>query len=207
VSFTIERYPTQLIDSWRLADGRRIVVRPVLPQDSELEQALVRALSPTARYQRFFSPIRELPAEWLVQLTQIDYDRHVALIAETFDSGVASAVAEARYVVDASRRSSEFAIVVAEAWQRHGIARRLLCSLIGHASTAGLVSMFGDVLASNTAMLALADRLGFTRRRHPDDARLVRVERRLDGRATQAAGRAHAAPARRAADHVVSLGY
>ena len=41
MSYTIERYPTRLIEQFALADGRRVTLRPVLPQDAEMEQALV----------------------------------------------------------------------------------------------------------------------------------------------------------------------
>ena len=78
--YSIEHCPTRLIDVWNTPDGRRVTLRPVLPQDAALEQALVRALSPSSRYQRFFTPIRELPASWLSRMTQIDDLQHLALI-------------------------------------------------------------------------------------------------------------------------------
>ena len=120
MSYVIERYPTRWIDVWHLADGRRLTLRPVLLQDAELEQALVRALSPTSRYQRFFSPIRELPSGWLERLTQIDYRLQQAFIVETFVGDQPVAVAEARYVVDATGEQCEFAVVVADDWQHLG---------------------------------------------------------------------------------------
>jgi acetyltransferase len=176
MAYTIEHYPTRLIDVWTLADGRRVTVRPVLPQDAALEQALVRALSPAARYQRFFAPIRELPEGWLRELTQIDYRRHQALIAECFEGDEALPVAEARYVVDADGDEAEFAVVVADDWQRLGLARRLLGSLIAQAARSGLERLRGDVLATNRAMLDLAHGLGFRARRHPDGgAQVLRI--------------------------------
>jgi acetyltransferase len=176
MAYTIEHYPTRLIDVWTLADGRRVTVRPVLPQDAALEQALVRALSPAARYQRFFAPIRELPDGWLRELTQIDYRRHQALIAECFDGDEALPVAEARYVVDAGGDEAEFAVVVADDWQRLGLARRLIGSLIAQATRCGLKRLRGDVLATNRAMLELARDLGFRARRHPDGgAQVLRI--------------------------------
>jgi acetyltransferase len=180
MSYTIERYPTRWIDTWHLPDGRRMTLRPVLPQDADLEQALVRALSPLSRYQRFFVPIRELPQEWLKRLTQIDYRQHQALIVETFIGRQAVAVAEARYVVDASGTQCEFAVVVADEWQHLGLARRLLDSLMGCAAEAGLQRMTGDVLATNRATLALARSLGFTVQRHADGgAQVLSVQRDL----------------------------
>ena len=181
MSYTIERYPTRWIDVWRMADGRRLTLRPVLPQDAELEQALVRALSPASRYQRFFSPIRELPAGWPERLTQIDYQQQQAFIVETFVGDQALAVAEARYVVDAAGEECEFAVVVADDWQHLGLARRLLQSLLRSATEVGLKRMVGDVLATNHAMLSLARSLGFQVVRHPDGGALVRrVQRSLD---------------------------
>ena len=178
--YTIEHYPTRWIDVWHLHDGRRVTVRPVLPQDAELEQALVRALSPASRYQRFFAPIRELPQGWLQRLTQIDYRQQQAFIAETFAGDQAMAVAEARYVVDASGRECEFAVVVADDWQHLGLASRLLRSLMRSAAESGLQRMVGDVLASNQAMLSLARGLGFRAVRHPDGgAQVLRVHKDL----------------------------
>jgi acetyltransferase len=177
MSYTIERYPTQLIEQFALADGRRVTLRPVLPQDAEMEQALVRSLSALSRYQRFFAPIRELPAGWAERLTQIDYRQHQALIAETFVGNDALAVAEARYVTDASGSEGEFAIVVADDWQHRGLATKMLCSLMRHAADSGLQRLFGDVLATNRAMLALAQSLGFRALRHPDGgAQVLRVQ-------------------------------
>ena len=148
----------------------------MLPQDAELEQALVRALSPASRYQRFFAPIRELPEGWLQRLTQIDYRRQQAFIVETFAGDQALAVAEARYVVDASGEECEFAVVVADDWQHLGLARRLMQLLMQSAAEAGLKRMVGDVLATNRAMLSLAQSQGFKRhapprRRRPGAAR------------------------------------
>ncbi len=181
MSYVIERYPTRWIDVWHLADGRRLTLRPVLLQDAELEQALVRALSPTSRYQRFFSPIRELPAGWLERLTQIYYRLQQAFIVGTFVGDQPMAVAEARYVVDATGEQCEFAVVVADDWPHLGLARRLLQSLMRSAAAAGVKRMVGDVLADNRAMLSLARSLGFQAMRHPDGGALVhRVQRSLE---------------------------
>lgn len=200
MSYTIEHYPTRWIDVWHLPGGRRVTVRPVLPQDAELEQAMVRALSPASRYQRFFVPIRELPEGWLERLTQIDYHRQQAFIVETFVGDQALAVAEARYVVDASGEQAEFAVVVADDWRHLGLARRLLQRLVDSAAGAGLQRLVGDVLATNHAMLALARSLGFQVQRHPDGgAQVLRIQRPLprrpEKRPDEAAGPRLTAPA------------
>lgn len=180
-------YPTQLIDRWTLRDGRRVTLRPVLPQDAELEQDLVRGLSAQARYNRFFAPIRELSKNVLERLAHVDHQHHVALVAETFVEGVARAVGEAQYVVDETRGECEFAVVVTDDCQRQGLATRLVETLIEHARDAGWHTMVGDVLATNDAMLAMMRKLGFGLSRQPGDARLVQV--RYDLRAEPTADR------------------
>jgi GNAT superfamily N-acetyltransferase len=113
-------------------------------------------------------------------MTQVDYHRHLALIVESFSGEQTIAVAEARFVVDESGQQAEFAVVVADDWQRLGLARRLLESLLRSAAEEGLQRLVGDVLATNSAMLALARGLGFRVLRHPDGgAQIVRVQRDL----------------------------
>jgi len=194
MSHTIEHYPTRWIDVWHLADGRKVTVRPVRPQDAVLEQALVRSLSPASRYQRFFSPIRELPTGWLERLTQIDYRLQQAFIVETFVGDRPLAVAEARYVVDASGQECEFAVVVTDEWQHLGLARRLMHCLMRSAAEAALQRMVGDVLAANQAMLSLARSLGFRVVRHPDGGVQVHRVRRALAHATCDGLAAAAAP-------------
>ena len=82
--YQIHRYPADLIDVVRLGGGERIVIRPVLPQDEDLTGAFFRSLSGAARYDRFMTPMRDLPPELLQRFTHVDYADHVALVAEVF---------------------------------------------------------------------------------------------------------------------------
>ena len=67
--------------SYVLADGTTITIRPIEPDDAEIEQAFVRALSPRARYFRFFGPLKELSPAALTRFTHNDYPARMALIA------------------------------------------------------------------------------------------------------------------------------
>ena len=87
MTYTIHRYPAELIDVVHLVDGRRMTVRPVLPQDADLLQTFVRGLSDESRRNRFFRALHELPGDLLARFTPIDYRRHLALVAEVFDKG------------------------------------------------------------------------------------------------------------------------
>jgi acetyltransferase len=74
----------------------------------------------------------------------------------------------ARYVQNKDNQSAEFAIVVADSWHGRGIGSRLLAKLIEAARKRGLTLLYGDILAMNRPMLALATKLGFKLSRHED---------------------------------------
>jgi acetyltransferase len=79
----------------------------------------------------------------------------------------------ARYTTLPDGESCEFAIVVGDAWQGKGLARRLLGLLIEAARDRRLKVMTGVTLRENTRMIELSQSLGFATRRDPDDPELV----------------------------------
>jgi acetyltransferase len=172
-------YPADLATTAALADGTAITIRPIRPEDARIEQEFVRNLSDESRYFRFMDTLRELSPRMLAELTQVDYDSHMALIAVAVIDGRETEIAVARYVVADDGRSCEFAIVVADAWQRRGVATALMEALMQAARRRGLALMYGEVLASNHRMLHFVRRLGFDVIARPDDPRTVRVEKAL----------------------------
>ena len=159
------RFPSVLIDRLRLADGRELVVRPVLAFDAAAEQDFVRALSAGSRQRRFHVGLRELPPTLLRAMTEVDHDAHVAIVAEAIgDDDEATIVADARYVrgptADLGHDEAEFAIAVADAWQGAGLGRALITHLARHAARHGITRLVGDVLPGNAAMFAITAALG-----------------------------------------------
>lgn len=177
--YSIARYPTALIDRLPLADGRVVTVRPVLPQDAELAQRFVAALSPETRYRRFQMGVGALPPALLRHFTEIDYAGHLALLAAVVDEdGDELQVADVRYVVDAgsagpAASDADFALVVADGWQGVGLGTELVRRTMRAARARGLARLHGEVLASNAPMLGLLGRFGARLRSRVDDARLV----------------------------------
>lgn len=179
MTYQIHLYPADLIDVVRLAGGERVVIRPVLPQDAELTVSYFRSLSGAARYDRFMSPMRELPPELLERFTNIDYADHLALVAEVFADGGETVIAEARYVRQPDPAAAEFAVSVAEPWQGKGLASLMLRKLACRAATAGVRRIVGATLASNTKMLSLARKAGFAIKLSPDMRGVMLLEKPL----------------------------
>lgn len=172
------RYPAEWIDQWRLPDGRRFTLRPVLPQDADGLQALVTRQSPLARLRRFHGTLNALPAVWLQRMTEVDHHAQVALVVTCREGVDERLVADVRYVRSGATEA-EFAIVVDEACQRLGIGRRSLGALLAVAGSQGLRWLHGDVLEDNAPMLALTRRLGFISSARITGDGCVRVERRV----------------------------
>jgi acetyltransferase len=98
----------------------------------------------------------------LARFTQVDYDREMALIAVDRSKGKEVQIGVARYVINPDWESCEFAIVISQDWQGHGLGRHLMLRLIEIARARGLRIMTGQILAANVRMLAMAKALGFT---------------------------------------------
>ena len=166
----IHPYPRHLESSFQLADGTDITIRPIRPEDAEIEQTFIRNLSPEARYFRFMRSLAELTPAMLVRFTQIDYDREMALVSTTREDGREVEIAVGRYVTNPDGKTAEFALVVADEWRHRGIGSRILQGLIADAKAKGLTEMGGEVLSTNELMLQMMRRLGFSQHASPEDA-------------------------------------
>ncbi len=171
-------YPTHLEQRLLTRTGRVCTIRPIQPEDAEPLQALVRRLSPQARYFRFVSTLTELPPRLLLKFTQIDYDREVALVvvADGDPPGEGELiVGVGRYMLNPDGETCEFAIAIDDAWQGAGLGSRLMHSLVALASEQGLKRIEGHVLGTNYPMLNLMRHVGFQIAAEPDepDMRLV----------------------------------
>jgi acetyltransferase len=175
-------YPVHLIQEWQMNDGKVVIIRPIRPEDAELEQEFVKNMSDESRYYRFMDTLRELTQTMLVRFTQIDYDREMALVAVmTDDEGKESQIGVARYVGNPDGESVEFALAVGDDWQKCGVGRKLMTALIDCARMKGYRAVVGDVLSTNSKMFRLMTSLGFTIHPHPEDTAVKRVVKPLTG--------------------------
>jgi len=172
----IAPFPRQLVKTSYLADGTALTIRPIRAEDAQSEQDFVRKLSPQSRQMRFMGSVKELSQDMLVQFTQIDYSREMALIATTVGGGREIQHGVARYSINPDDTSCEFAIVVSDDLQHQGIGTRLMQALMDAAREQGIARMEGTVLARNSGMLQLMKDIGFSQKRELNDAGVYNVE-------------------------------
>ena len=157
----ISPYPDQYEEHTQTSTGVDIFVRPIRPEDAPLLVELFESLSPQSVYRRFFTPMKRLPHSMLARFTQIDYDRHIALVALSVSNSQESMLGVARVILAHNPKEAEFSIVVGDPWQGKGIGAALLQRCISIAKERGIEKVMGAVLAENTQMLALGKKLGF----------------------------------------------
>lgn len=166
----IRPYPKDLEEPIQI-DGRRILLRPVRPEDGPRHRAFLETLDPEDSRMRFFHWLRELPRSECARLTQIDYDREMAIIAEGPAAGSEREyLGEARMISDPDNLQAELGIVVRSDLKGKGLGERLLDKIIRYARSRGTRRLVGQVRADNARMLSLAQKFGFEFDRSSDDA-------------------------------------
>jgi len=141
----------------RMRDGTELLLRPVLPGDSERTmQGHVRFSSETI-YRRFMSPRVPSPA-LMDYLAEVDYVDHFVWV---MTDGHGNPVADARFVRDDHNPTvAEIAFTVGDAYQGRGVGSFLIAALSVAARVDGVEKFTGRMLADNVAMRAIMDRYG-----------------------------------------------
>jgi acetyltransferase len=158
----IQPYPNQYVRPAKLDDGSEVTIRPIRPEDEPLIVKLHKGHSEHTIRMRFFSLVKTLSRDSLIRLCHLDYEREMALVAVRRDGGQPYALGVSRYYLNPLTGAAEFAVVVGDAWQGHGLGRCLMERLIDVARQRGVRQLVGSVLRENTTMLKLVEDLGFT---------------------------------------------
>lgn len=160
---TIRPYPKELEEWLTLRSSRRILCRPILPEDEPAHKEFFTHLKPEDIRFRFFGMIKELPHTQLARFTQIDYDREMAFIATSPDEhGHPETLGVVRAISDPDNQTAEFAIIVRSDMKGQGLGWHQLEKMIRYCRARGTKQLVGQVLSENKAMLGLAKRLGFS---------------------------------------------
>jgi acetyltransferase len=168
----LPRYPRELEAVVTARNGRRVLMRPIRPEDARGLQRLFGKMTPEDRRMRLFVPVRELADALAARLSQIDYAREMCFVIEAPDEP-GELVAGARIVCDPDGVEAEYAVSVRSDCKGMGFGRLVLGSVLDYARTRGVKKVWGSVLADNHGMLDLASRLGMRRERSPDDPDVV----------------------------------
>lgn len=144
-----------------LRDGTPVLLRPIRADDKWRLKEGLQQLSPHSRYLRFHAPVEHLTTEQLRYLTEVDYRRHMALVALNPDRPDEPGMGVARYVCLADDpTTAEAAVTVADRYQGRGLGSLLVQELTRYATTHGVTTFRNYVLSENAAMLDILQEAG-----------------------------------------------
>lgn len=142
-----------------LRGGLRVEFRALRPADRAGMLAAVDNMSEEALYRRFFAPKGAFTEKEIDYYLNVDFVRHVALVAVVDDAGEPAIAGGGRYIVSGPRRA-EVAFSVDDAHRGQGIGSALMRHLVAIARAAGLAELCAEVLPDNAPMLKLFERCG-----------------------------------------------
>jgi acetyltransferase len=179
--FAILPYPSDCESELTLPDGTVLAIRPIRPEDAPRLERNFRRTRPEDIHSRFFGAMSALPPTLLARLTQLDYDREIALAAlprpgegAEEDDGYGIV----RLAADPDNDKAEFALIVRSDWHGRGLGGALMRLILDYARRRGIRTVWGTVLHQNTAMIKLVRSLGFSIKLD-DDPSAVHAEIRL----------------------------
>jgi acetyltransferase len=150
----------EALKRWNV-DGTILTLRRLDESDTERLLAFVRGLSVSARYFRFGQGDYDPELDGALRACRLDRAQGLHLVVVAPADAGETVVGSARYVIEDDRSSCEFAVVVADQWNHHGVGHQLMDALLDGAKGQGLRKMVGRVLASNLDMLQFARACGF----------------------------------------------
>ena len=158
-----------------MRDGTSLRLRALRPEDEPMLHDLAAHMSHEDLRLRFFTPVRGLTHAVAARLSQLDYDRELALLAEHDDV----AVGVAHFFADPDNLRADYAIAVRSDWKGRGIGYLLMRRLIDIAGQRGIGELVGEVLRENEPMLQMCRELDFTIAREPRDPTILLVRKQL----------------------------
>jgi acetyltransferase len=173
-------YPTHYISRWTTRKGLDLTIRPIRPEDEPLMVKFHGTLSDRSVYLRYLHPIQltqRIAHERLARICFIDYAREMALVAERQVAAGEAGAADEREILGVGRltkaaggnEEAEFAILVTDGFQGHGLGSELLRRLVAIGREERLARIVGFISPENDGMQHIARKMGFTLKRLPDD--------------------------------------
>jgi acetyltransferase len=151
----IRPYPEEYTRIAKLKDGRRVLLRPIKPEDEPMWHELLASCSQQSIWFRFRYLFKQTTHEMATRFCFIDYDREIAIVAELEENDRRRLIGVGRLVADADRTDAEYAVLVADAFQEAGLGSILTDYCLEIAKEQGIRKVFAETTPDNPRMIEL----------------------------------------------------
>ncbi|MBK8900315.1 MAG: bifunctional acetate--CoA ligase family protein/GNAT family N-acetyltransferase [Anaerolineaceae bacterium] len=162
----IRPYPTQYIKTLTTEDGLDVTLRPIRPEDEPKMVKFHETLSERSVYLRYFRAFQldqRVEHERLTRICFVDYDRDMAIVVthKNPKTDEEEIIAAGRLTKERTSEEAEFAILVSDRYQSHGVGTAMLVHLLEIGRQEGVKRVVAYLLAENRGMRAICLKLGF----------------------------------------------
>ena len=157
----ISPYPKKYELIWTLENGDEVLLRPIKPEDEPRWLEMMQSFSEESIRYRFFGMLKDTPHEIRVRYCNIDYDREIAIVAESTENGKKKLLGVTRLSIDPEGKGGEMAFIVGDKWQGLGLGTKLVDYALEIAKEMGVENIYSIMLPDNYRALSLTKKMGF----------------------------------------------
>jgi acetyltransferase len=162
----IRPYPIQYVGTWEAKDRTKVTIRPILPEDEALLVKFHQVLSDRTVYMRYLQPMmlqERVMHERLARICHVDYDREIALVAETTDAdSEQSIMGVARLSRIHATNEARLSILVGDPYQGIGLGGELVRRAVDVARSEHMDRLSAVLTEDNVVMRRIFEKLGFS---------------------------------------------
>jgi len=158
----ISPYPKKYEKIWILRNKQEVLLRPIKPEDESMWLEMFQNFSEESIRYRFFQMLKDTPHEMRVRYCNVDYDREVAIVAETTENGKRKLLGVTRLSIEPDGRRGEMAFIVGDKWQNYGLGTKMVDYVLEIAKEMGVEKVHVIMLVDNYRAVSLTKKMGFT---------------------------------------------
>jgi acetyltransferase len=158
----IRPYPETYVETFSLANGMPVTLRPIKPEDEPMWHELLASCGPDSIRMRFSQLFNGTTHDMAARYCYIDYDREIGIVAELEEEGRRKLLGVGRLVADPDHHSAEYAILIADRWQNQGVGTMLTNYCIKIAKDWKIKHLSAITSRQNRRMVNIFRNLGFT---------------------------------------------
>ena len=161
----IRPYPIQYVGTWTAKDRTKVTIRPILPEDEELLVKFHKILSDRTVFMRYLQPMmlqERVMHERLARICHVDYDREIALVAETMDeNGERTVMGIVRLSRIHGTNEARLSVLIGDPYQGIGLGSELIRRAMDVAKKEHIARLSAILTADNQVMMHIFKTLGF----------------------------------------------
>jgi acetyltransferase len=160
----IRPYPIQYVGTWTAKDRTKVTIRPIMPEDEALLVKFHQVLSDRTVYMRYLQPMmlqERVVHERLARICHCDYDREIALVAESGEGEDQQILGVVRLSKLHGANEARLSILIGDPFQGIGLGGELIRRAVEIAREEKLSRLSSILTVDNHVMQHIFEKLGF----------------------------------------------